>query len=113
MFYISVPKKTRMVKKLLLLAFVFVLTLTKAQTQLTKAPEFNEEQAYKDARKKGIPETDIAGYVRALKAKHIGASHPHTEAEYFKKVTTINMNTRQVVQSVQSSLCGNSDLALL
>src|ERR1035437_2243011 len=100
------------VKKILLFAFVLSLSLAKAQTAKI-VDEFDEGKAIAEARQKGILPGDINGYVRAARARFVNKNHQHTESEYLKKVTVINMNTRQVTQSVQSSLCGNSDLSLL
>ena len=102
------------IKKPFLLAFVLFLSITNAQTQTSKIlEEFDKGAAILEARKKGVPDGDVEGYVRAARARYMAQNHKHNPDEYIKKVTVINMNTKQITQGVQTSLCGNSDLSLL
>ncbi len=101
-------------KKLYFLALFFAGCTLRAQNNSLTVKDFDEQKAIAEAKAKGIPEGDIKGYVNAVRARFVGQNHKHTEDEYYnKKVTLINMNTGKVIESIQTSLCQNSDLSWL
>lgn len=109
------PKKTHMsIKKLLLLAFVLTLSLTKAQTA-KEMPEFPEDQVREEAFKKGLPPQDVEGFVRAAKVRHVATWYKEQGQEFKReRVTVAELGTNRIInQTIQTTQCQNSDFSML
>lgn len=109
MFYISVPKKIISMKKLLFFVFVGILATSNAQVEPKFPADFDKGQVILEARKKGIPDSDIEGYVRAAYARYRNDHHNDQELE---KVTVVDLQNNKMYSTIQVTQCQNSDLSM-
>lgn len=94
-------------KKILFLAFVGTLAVAGAQVEPVLPAAFDKGAAILEARKKGIPNSDIEGYVRAAYARYRHENEPRTE-----KITVVDLQNNKMYTTIQTTQCQNSDLSL-
>ena len=99
-------------KKILFLAFAGTLSMVSAQVA-KNIPEFNLEEARKEAVKKGVPSRVMEEYLSGQKYQFDEKNKIHINEPRIEQVTIAEVGTNRVInQSVFTSLCQNSDLSL-
>jgi gliding motility-associated-like protein len=102
-------------KRISLLAFALYAGIAGAQTQIatnTNEEYFDEGQVILEARKKGIPDRDITGYVNAARSRFMVAHHHPAPSDGLKRATVVNLNNGRMSQQVMSTQCQNSDFSM-
>jgi len=99
-------------KKTLFLAFACALASVNAQVS-KQVLQFDEEQARKEAVKKGVPARVMEEYLNGQKIRFEDEHHKvHLNQKKSTIVTYAEVNTNRIIgQTVMASACGNSDLA--
>lgn len=106
-YYISPAKKTTWMKKILFLAFMGSLAVAGAQVEPVLPAAFDKGAVILEARKKGIPDSDIEGYVRAAYARYRNENEPRTQ-----KITVVDLQNNKMYTTIQTTQCQNSDFSM-